>query len=222
MHLANRLESLDDVRVLLRIGLMCHTLIAFTGRPRLVRVDPWDEHQLVAYRFLQLRHTPNVLTHRVLIVRRTRSDDQHHPIALVLENLPQFFVTGDLDRSQILPHRISFPDRFWQGGLTDQFECHRLLRFFPDVFLLESSSLVDNLPENALDRLVAQGPLVERLQLTQHGCFPFGRVDGLAVGPFDLTHFERAPSPLAQEFDQLPVDFVDFLSPVLEVHPFIL
>ena len=93
-----------------------------------------------------------------------------------------------------------------------------LALFFLGVILLEAERLVDNLPENPLDRIIAKRPLIQLLQLIQHGGLAFRSVERLTLRTLDLADFDRTASAFVQQFDKATIEMVNLTTPMLKIH----
>ena len=97
VHLAHGDDAFEQVGLCVGIGLMDKTLVTVTGGARLVRVDARDDQQLVGHFLLHGHQARNVVEDAVLVVRRTRTDDERHLVAFAFED-------GFQLRSALLDH----------------------------------------------------------------------------------------------------------------------
>ena len=82
-----------------------------------------------------------------------------------------------------------------------------------------------NIPHHVHDALVdldqvsmLQGAAILLLHLFEHDALPVGFVDGHAGLALEAADFLSGLRALVQDLDQLPVDLVDFLAPVSDIH----
>ena len=73
MQTADRSDTGEHIRPLLRIRLMQHALIALTRRTWLVRINTWHDHDLILHLVRNLLETIAVLEYWIRMIRRTRS-----------------------------------------------------------------------------------------------------------------------------------------------------
>ena len=77
MELSHRDDACEYIRLLFRIRLMDETLVALSGRARLVCINTRDQKDPVADLVLYLRKAVDVIEYRVDIVCRAGADDQN-------------------------------------------------------------------------------------------------------------------------------------------------
>ena len=93
MELTDRNKSLIHIRLLLRIRLMKHSLVAAAGGTRFIRVYTRDDHKFILYLLIDLRKTAHILAYSVLAVRGTRSDNYKELFALSCDDICDFFIS---------------------------------------------------------------------------------------------------------------------------------
>ena len=93
MELTDCNKSLIHIRLLLRIRLMKHSLVAAAGGTRFVRVYTRYDHKLILYLLINLRKTAHILTYSVLAVRGTWSDNYKELFALSCDDIRNFFIS---------------------------------------------------------------------------------------------------------------------------------
>ena len=93
MKLPDSDDTAQHVLLFLRIRLVQHALVAEAHRTRFVCVDSRHDKYLVLHLILNISQTSDILHYRILIVRRTRSDDQQKLVRLARKNILELPVT---------------------------------------------------------------------------------------------------------------------------------
>ena len=138
MELSGGDNASEHIRFFLRIRLMQQALIAVSGRPGLIGVDPGDDHNMILYLFLDIGKAPQIIHDTDFIVRGAGAYDQQELIAPAGKDLSDLrisllfdpvHISGqgihllDLHRDRQLPFKIhihnqislrcSLPAVFW-------------------------------------------------------------------------------------------------------------
>lgn len=79
---------------------MGHALVADPGGARLVGVDARDDDDRVLHLGLDLRQPRDVIAHRILVMRRTGTDDQHQFFTFSGKHLADGLIAFFLDLDQ--------------------------------------------------------------------------------------------------------------------------
>ncbi len=108
MELSHRDDACEYIRLLFRIRLMDETLVALSGRARLVCIDTRDQKDPVADLVLYLRKAVDVIEYRVDIVCRAGADDQNKFIRCAGKDVADFRVTFFLDFYDPVRERVHF------------------------------------------------------------------------------------------------------------------
>ena len=93
MKLTDCNKSLIHIRLLLRIRLMKHSLVAAAGGTRFVRVYTRYDHKFILYLLIDLCKAAHILAYSVLAVRGTRSDNYEELFALSCNDIRNFFIS---------------------------------------------------------------------------------------------------------------------------------
>ena len=75
VHLTDCLYALDEIRLILRIWLMQHTLVSRTVCTRFIRIDSWNYKNLIFDLLSNGCQPAQIIKHGILIIRRARTDD---------------------------------------------------------------------------------------------------------------------------------------------------
>ena len=106
MHLPDGDDARQQVLFPVHVRLVQHSLVADAPGPRLVGIDPRDNHQPFLHLPGQLRQAVHVVQDRVLPVRRARADDQQEAVVLPCQDLPDLPVAVRLPLLQFGRYRI--------------------------------------------------------------------------------------------------------------------
>ena len=105
VQLADGDDTLEQVGLCARVGLMKNSLVAVAGRTRLVGVDTGDDVDTVDDLVLKPAQTRNVVDNAVLVVCRAGSDDKQETIVLAGEYLLYLVVSLLYKRVQLVVKR---------------------------------------------------------------------------------------------------------------------
>ena len=120
MHLAKRDYARLNVRlVLVRIGVVQYPLVALTLGARLVGVYAWDDKDLFLDLFGKPGKAVHIVADRRLVVRRTRSDNDHQPLVVAAQDRLRLFVAARLDRGDLRRDGLELLDLFGRHDLFD-------------------------------------------------------------------------------------------------------
>ena len=122
--LRDRDQTLENVRVAVRVGLVEHALVAVAGGAGLVAVDAGNEENLVLHLLLQAAQARDIVEHRVLSVGRARADEQHQAVVLSGEYVAHGAVIGLLLPGQLRGDGVHVADGLGRGQLTLEFHVH--------------------------------------------------------------------------------------------------
>ena len=108
MHLSDRNDSLKKIRCFLRIRLMEHSFITFTGCTRFIRINTRDNDYLVFNLFLDFCQTFDIFTYRFFIICRTRSDNGKKLVRFSGNNINKLLIQRTFFFSKCGTYRIQF------------------------------------------------------------------------------------------------------------------
>ena len=124
VQLPDGYDAAQHIRMSVRIRLVEHSLVAVAGRARLVGVDARYDEDLVLHLVRHAAQTPDILQHRLALVRRAGSDDQQKPIALPGKDVPYRLIPRPLDRRHLRRDRVPFLCLLRDGQFSVKFHVH--------------------------------------------------------------------------------------------------
>ena len=89
---------------------MNDTFVAIAGCPRLVGVYPRYENQLIIYLFIDFGKPCDIFTHSVLVVGRTRTDNDEKFVRFPGKYFTYFLISCVLQCLHLIRDWILFPD----------------------------------------------------------------------------------------------------------------
>jgi hypothetical protein len=85
---------------------------------------------------------------------------------------------------------------------------------------LDPSTFVDDSLKQAPQAFIVQRAVILAANIFDDFALAFRIVNTHVQALFDLSDFDGAPKSLVQKFDQLPIDIVNPISPIVDTHMF--
>ena len=115
MQMADCNQARQKVGRFFRIRLVEHPLISFAGGTRLIGIDSRHQDHLIPDSLLDGHQTADVITHRLLIVRRAGADNDYKPVAPPTDGILQLPILLFLALRHFRGNRIQFLDLLRSG-----------------------------------------------------------------------------------------------------------
>ena len=115
MKVADRDQTLQHIRFFCGVRLMEHTFVPIAGRSRLVGVNAGDDVNFIGYFVLYGSQARNIVDDTVVMIGRTRTDNQNESVVSALKNRFDFFIALCFDCCELICQRVLSLDVLGNG-----------------------------------------------------------------------------------------------------------
>ena len=130
MHLSHGDQTLLQIRLLLRVRLVHHTLIALPCGTRLICIDSRNQDQLILDLLLDLREAGDIIADGIFIISRTGTDDDKKSVRVPCNDIFDLFITFLFTENIFGRHRISLHQFLRRDYFLNKFEAHSVYHPF--------------------------------------------------------------------------------------------